>query len=286
MNPYDAGEIRAMLSKSGFTFSKSMGQNFLIDENVPRKIADEAGIDSSCGVLEVGPGIGSLTVRLAERAGRVVAVELDRRLLPILRKTLEDRGSVEVVQGDILKLDIAELVSERFHGLKPAVCANLPYNITTPLIARLVDAGIFGTMTLMVQREVALRICAAPGSADYGAFSVYMAYHTVPEILFDVPPEAFMPRPKVTSAVIRLTRRDAPACEIRDRELFFRVVRAAFAQRRKTLVNALAASFGDRLSKAGIGEIIRSCGFDEKIRGETLGVPAFAAIADQMRERL
>ena len=284
MNLSDAGELRAQLSKSGFHFSKSMGQNFLIDGDVPRRIAEESGIDRSNAVLEVGPGVGSLTAELAGRAGAVVAVELDRKLIPILRTALGGLTNVEVVQGDILKLDIPALVSRE--GLRPAVCANLPYSITTPLLSKLVDAGVFESMTLMVQKEVALRICALPGDAAYGAFSLYIAYHTVPEMLFDVEPECFLPRPRVTSTVIKLVPRDGPPDNIADKELFFSVVKAAFLQRRKTLVNALTASFGDRLPKGEIGEIVASCGFDGRIRGETLGIPEFAAIANKMRDRL
>ena len=188
-------DIRALLARHGFRFSKSMGQNFLIEGWVPRDIAEASGADQTTGVLEIGPGIGPLTVQLARRAAKVAAVELDRALYPILDETLAPYDNVEVVPGDVMKLDLAALAADKFSGLTAIACANLPYNITTPVLTALIQAGCFASITVMIQREVALRICAAPGTADYGAFSVFCQYHTAPELLFEVPPECFLPAP-------------------------------------------------------------------------------------------
>ena len=228
MNLCDINQIKALLARHGFRFSKSMGQNFLIENWVPRDIAAASGAAPGFGVLEVGPGIGPLTRELSHLADKVVSVELDRSLLPILKETLSDRDNVEIVPGDILKTDIPALVAEKFSGLRPIACANLPYNITTPVLTAFLEAGCFQSITVMIQREVARRICAAPGTGDYGAFSLYCQVHAQTELLFDVPPECFIPAPKVTSSVLRLTPRPLPE-EIDDADAFFRVVKAAFA---------------------------------------------------------
>ena len=275
-------EIKALLARHGFRFSKSMGQNFLIQSWVPQDIAAASGAGEGTGVLEVGPGIGPLTRELAKRADKVASVELDRSLLPILEETLADCPNAEVCSGDILKTDIPALVGEKFSGLTPLACANLPYNITTPAITALIEAGCFNTITVMIQREVARRICAAPGTADYGAFSVFCQYHTRPELLFDVPPECFLPAPKVTSSVLRMAPCPPPE-EVDDEAHFFRVVRAAFAQRRKTLVNSLSASLGGPLSKEEISNAVSGCGLPENIRGERLSISDFAALSKALR---
>ncbi|NLM83886.1 MAG: 16S rRNA (adenine(1518)-N(6)/adenine(1519)-N(6))-dimethyltransferase RsmA [Clostridiales bacterium] len=271
-------ELKQTLIKHGFRFSKSMGQNFLVDPSVPRAIAEKARAEGA-GVLEIGPGVGILTRELARRAGKVTTVELDKRLLPILSETLHGFDNVTVVQGDIMRLSLQQLVSENMPGMaRYVVCANLPYNITTPVLTRLYEARLFDTITVMVQREVAQRMAAKAGTEEYGAFSVLTAYYADVKILFDVPPESFMPPPKVTSSVVRLAMRPAPPEGIQDEALFFRVVRAAFGQRRKTLVNALSAAFGS-LGKERLREAVVSCGFDERIRGEMLGLNDFAALA-------
>ena len=195
-------EIKALLGRHGFHFSKSMGQNFLIAGWVPQDIADAAGLDKSCAVLEIGPGIGPLTRQLSLRAGKVAAVELDSSLLPILRETLADCSNVEVIPGDIMKLDIGAIISDKFSGFTVKACANFPYNITTPVLTKLLEAGCFQSITVMIQREVARRICAAPGDPDCGAFSLFCQYHARCELLFEVPPQCFLPAPKVTSAVV------------------------------------------------------------------------------------
>ena len=275
-------DIRALLGRHGFRFSKSMGQNFLIEGWVPRDIAEASGAGPDTGVLEIGPGIGPLTVQLARRAAKVAAIELDRTLYPILAETLAPYPNAEVVPGDAMKLDLAALVSDKFSGLTAIACANLPYNITTPVLTALIEAGCFASITVMIQREVALRICAAPGTADYGAFSVFCQYHTAPELLFEVPPSCFIPAPKVTSAVLRMTPRPAPA-EVDDEAHFFRVVRAAFAQRRKTLANSLTSSLSGLYTKEDIQEAIRICGLAPDVRGERLGIPEFAALSKALR---
>lgn len=274
-------QIKELLTRNGFRFSKSMGQNFLTASWVPERIAEEAGLNSQTGVLEIGPGIGCLTVQLAERAGRVVCVEMDKALRPILAETLADCGNTEVVFSDALKTDLSELAEQKLTGLRPVVCANIPYNITSPLISALIDAGCFADMVLMVQREVAQRICAEAGGRDYSAFSVYVNWHAKTEILFDVSPDCFIPQPKVISSVIRLTPRRCPPTGVTDEKLFFRVVRAAFLQRRKTLVNALDSGLSE-LSKDDIKQIIVSCGYDERIRGEVLDTAGFAKVANEI----
>ena len=279
-------EIKALLGRHGFRFSKQMGQNFLIQEWVPRQTAEASGAAPGVGVLEIGPGIGPLTAQLARRGEKVVSVELDRTLLPILAETLSDYDNVEIVPGDILKTDIAALCRERMPGLPVVACANLPYNITTPVITALLQAQCFQAVTVMIQREVALRICAAPGSSDYGAFSVFCQYHTQPELLFEVGPECFLPAPKVTSAVIRLVPRSAPPQNLVDESFFFQVVRASFAQRRKTLLNGLSSAFGSRLSKDALRGAIEAAGLPADIRGERLGIPEFAALASALQSSL
>ena len=279
MNLTDYNEIRALLARHKFRFSKSKGQNFLTAAWVPEDIAASADLDENTGVLEVGPGVGCLTRELSLRAGRVLSVELDRELKPVLAETLSDCENVELLFADALKLDLAALVGEHMPGLRHVVCANIPYNVTSPLLTAFLEAGCFETVTVMIQREVAKRICAGPGSADYGAFGIFVQWHSVPELLFDVPPACFVPRPKVTSSVVRLKRRAAPPVPVRDEKLFFRLVRAAFNQRRKTLVNALSAQIPE-LEKARLEEILASLGYDVRIRGETLDIEGFARISD------
>ena len=285
MDLTNLSDIKALLARHGFHFSKSMGQNFLIEDWVPRDIAAASGADTSCAVLEIGPGIGPLTQALSQRAAKVTAVELDTTLLPMLAETLAGRDNVEILSGDILKTDIPALVREKFQGFTPLACANLPYNITTPVLTALLEAGCFASITVMIQREVAHRICAAPGTGDYGAFSLYCQYHANCELLFDVPPECFIPAPKVTSTVLRLTPRPAPA-EVEDEAMFFRTVRASFAMRRKTLLNGLSSAFGSQLSKEQLSQIIAGCGFPPSVRGETLGIPEFAALASALDRAL
>ena len=282
MDLCDLSEIRPLLEAHGFHFSKAKGQNFLTAAWVPRRIAEEAGVDRSAGVLEVGPGIGALTKELCLRAGRVAALELDERLAPILARTVGTFENLELRFADVMKTDLAALVEEQFAGLRPMACANLPYYITSPILTRLLESRLFRSVTVMVQKEVAQRICAAPGSADYSAFTVFCNFYAVPRILFDVPPDCFLPRPKVTSSVITLESRDPDAWGIADEEAFFRVVRAAFAMRRKTLVNNLAQAFPGR-SKAELSALLGELGHSPTVRGESLSIPQFAALAERLR---
>lgn len=276
--------MKPLLAEHGFHFSKAKGQNFLIAGWVPERIAQDSGVDKNVGVLEIGPGIGPLTQQLALRAGKVCAVELDKRLEPILKLTVGEFDNLEIVWDDVLKLDIAALVKEKFGAFRPMACANLPYYITSPILTALLEAGCFEAVTVMVQKEVAQRIAAKPGTADYSAFTVFCQYYAEPEILFDVPAGCFMPQPKVTSAVITLRTRKTMPWQIQDRELFFRVVRASFAMRRKTLQNGLAAGFPE-LGKAGAAQVLEQCGMSPTVRGETLDISQFAQIANEIARR-
>ncbi len=284
VNVCDIQVMKPLLAAHGFHFSKAKGQNFLIAPWVPESIAGAAGVREDVGVLEIGPGVGPLTQQLALRAGKVCAVEVDERLKPILEITLEGCGNVELVWGDVLKLDIPALVKEKLPGLRPVACANLPYYITSPILTALLEAECFQAVTVMVQKEVAQRIAARPGTAEYGAFSVFCQYYAEPELLFDVPAHCFVPQPKVTSAVVILRVRQARPWDIHDEQLFFRVVRASFAMRRKKLSNGLASGFPE-LGKAGAEAVLAACGFPENVRGETLGIPEFGAITNEILRR-
>ena len=276
--------MKPLLEQYGFRFSKAKGQNFLIAPWVPESIAREAGVDDTAGVLEIGPGIGSLTQQLCLRAEKVCAVELDSRLKPILGQTVGEFHNLELLWGDVLKLDIPALVRERFRGLRPMACANLPYYITSPILTALLEADCFESVTVMVQKEVAQRIAAAPGTADYSAFSIFCQYYAQPRLLFDVPAHCFLPQPKVTSAVIQLQVRTSRDWDVPDEALFFRVVRAGFAMRRKKLSNGLASGFPE-LGKQGAADVIAACDLPENVRGETLSIPQFAAIAREIAAR-
>ncbi len=284
LNVCDIHVMKPLLQEHGFHFSKAKGQNFLIAPWVPQSIAQDAGVDETAGVLEIGPGIGPLTQQLCLRAKKVCAVELDGRLKPILEKTVGEFENLEIIWDDVLKLDVPALVKEKFDGLRPMACANLPYYITSPILTALLEAECFDSVTVMVQKEVAQRIAAAPGSADYGAFTVFCQYYAEPELLFDVPPHCFMPAPKVTSAVIQLKVRKNRPWEIDDDKLFFRVVKASFAMRRKKLSNGLASGFPE-LGKEGAAAVIAAAGLDANVRGETLGIPEFARLAKEIAKR-
>ena len=278
MNLCDYNTIRDLLARHGFHFSKSMGQNFLIDPEVPRRIAEASGADAGCGVLEIGPGIGPLTVQLARRAAKVAAIELDRTLYPILAETMAPYPNVEVVPGDVLKLDLTAIAAEKFQGLTPIVCANLPYNVTSPILEKLVESPCFTAFTVMIQREVARRLCAPQGSSEGGSFSLFLQYYMKPELLFDVPPEKFLPAPKVTSAVIRCVRRERPAVDVADESFFFKVMRGGFLLRRKTLANSLSAALPG-IPKESIQQAIADMGLPAAVRGEQLTLEDFAALS-------
>lgn len=278
--------IREVLTRHGFHFSKSLGQNFLTADWVPERIASECGADAGSAALEVGPGMGCLTQQLSRRASRVCAIEIDRALFPVLEETLADCDNIEIVQGDVLKTDFAALCAEKFGKLPVHACANLPYYITTPAISALLDSGVFSSVTVMVQKEVAQRICSSAGSKEYSAFSVYVQYYADAQILFDVPRSCFVPQPKVDSAVVRMVPYATPPVEVADEKLFFSLVKAAFGQRRKTLANALGTALGGTLGKEGIVRLIEECGFDARIRGERLSLEDFALLSCTARRKL
>ena len=278
------GEIRALLDRHGFRFSKSLGQNFLIEREIPIRIASAAAesLEYAGGVLEIGPGIGCLTEQLARRFAQVVSIERDRTLLPVLEETLSEYRNVEIVPGDAVKMNLRAIAGEKLPDGPKAFCSNLPYNITTPILTAVIEAGCFQSICVMIQKEVAQRLCAAPGGKDYGAFGLFVQWHYEPQMLFTVPPHCFMPPPKVTSAVVLLRKRETPPAAVTDEETMFRIIRAAFNQRRKTLVNALASAFPE-LGKQGCEAALNACGFDNSIRGERLSLQDFAALSNAIK---
>ncbi len=273
---------RAIMERYGFNFKKGFGQNFLIDTNVLDNIADAAGITSEDTVLEIGPGFGSLTQTVAERAKKVISLEIDTKLIPILNETLADYNNIEIINKDVLKCDIDELSREKNDGKPFKVVANLPYYITTPIIMDMLEKhSAVTSMTVMVQKEVAERMQAGPKSSDYGALSVAVQFYADTNIDMIVQPSCFMPRPKVASAVITLKLRDKPSVDVKDKKLFFHIVKCAFGQRRKTLLNTLCNQGNFNMTKEEISEIIRSAGLDERIRGEAMSLQEFGVLADK-----
>ena len=273
--------IKEVLGRHGFRFSKALGQNFLIDPRVCPRMAAESGAAECAGAIEVGPGLGVLTYELAQVAKKVVAIELDQRLFPVLGETLADCPNVELVQGDVLKLDLHALIQEKFGGQEVCVCANLPYYITSPVIMGLLEGGLpLKSITVMVQKEAAERICAQPGQRACGAVSVSVHYHSRPQVLFGVSRGSFLPPPNVDSAVIRLDLRREPPVQVADEGWFFRVSRAAFAQRRKTAANSISASLG--LPKAQVEAALGAAGIPANARAEQLSLEQFAALANAL----
>ena len=273
--------IKEVLGRHGFRFSKALGQNFLIDPRVCPRMAAESGAAECAGAIEVGPGLGVLTYELAQVAKKVVAIELDQRLFPVLGETLADCPNVELVQGDVLKLDLHALIQEKFGGQEVCVCANLPYYITSPVIMGLLEGGLpLKSITVMVQKEAAERICAQPGQRACGAVSVSVHYHSRPQVLFGVSRGSFLPPPNVDSAVIRLDLRREPPVQVADEGWFFRVSRAAFAQRRKTAANSISASLG--LPKAQVEAALGAAGIPGAVRAEQLSLEQFAALANAL----
>ena len=271
--------IKEILLAHGFTFSKSLGQNFLINPTVCPRMAEACGADENTGVIEIGAGIGVLTAELAKRAKKVVSLELDTRLIPVLAGTLEDFDNVEVLNADVLKTDLHELIASRFAGMRVVVCANLPYYITSPVIMYLLESRIpIDAVTVMVQKEAAARLCAPVGSRDAGAVTVAVNYYADAKKLFDVSAGSFMPAPKVDSSVIRLDIRPDPPVEISDEKFFFRVVKAAFAQRRKTAPNSLSAGLG--IPKDKINAAIEASGLPASVRAESLGMENLARLSE------
>lgn len=270
--------VKQIAADYGFTFSKGLGQNFLTDRGVLCDIVAAADIDY--GVLEIGPGFGVLTQELAQKAGKVVTVEIDKTLLPVLEDTLSDFDNIKLINGDVMKLDLAEIIKQEFGDRKISVAANLPYYITTPILTMLIEKKLpISNIVVMVQKEVADRITAKPGKKEYGAISVMCQYYTNPSMVAKVPAGLFVPAPKVDSAVLKLEICERPNVEVKDEKMFFKVVKAAFSQRRKTLLNCLAnGSFG--MSKQELGDELTKIGISPTLRGETLGLEEFARISD------
>ncbi|MDQ6420765.1 16S rRNA (adenine(1518)-N(6)/adenine(1519)-N(6))-dimethyltransferase RsmA [Paenibacillus sp. LHD-117] len=276
---------KEIIAKYGFSFKKSLGQNFLIDRNVLNNIVAAAGLDETKGALEIGPGIGALTGRLAETAGRVTAIEIDQRLIPILTDIFAEEEHVTVIHGDVLKIDLPELFRKQFDGLAGvSVVANLPYYVTTPILMKLLEERLpLEHIVVMIQKEVAQRMAAKPGGKEYGSLSVAVQYYCVPELVCTVPHTVFIPQPNVDSAVIKLTLRDKPAVDVPDEAFFFRVVQASFAQRRKTLANNLTAFVGKERREA-LNELLTAIGIDPGRRGETLSLEEFALLSRSLRD--
>ena len=277
----DLSVIRTLCEKYDFALSKGFGQNFIINPGLPPKIVDASGVDKSWGVLEIGPGIGVLTKELAQRAAKVVSIEVDERLPPLLAETMAGVENFKLVLQDVLKVDLRALIEEEFPGMPVAVCANLPYYITSPIVMKLLgDRLPIQNLTVMVQKEVADRMQVGPGTKDYGALSLAVQYYAKPEIVANVPPNCFMPRPKVGSAVIKLTRYEKPPVDVKDEGLMFRLIRASFNQRRKTLVNGIRNSGDFSLSKEEIEDVFNRCDLPLNIRGEALTLEQFAMLAN------
>lgn len=273
------GTIKDILGRHGFTFSKSLGQNFLINPSVCPKMAEQSGAKKGVGVIEVGPGIGVLTCQLAERADKVVAIELDKRLLPVLDETLAEYDNIKIINDDILKIDLKKLIETELSGMEVVVCANLPYYITSPVIMKLLEDRLpINALTVMVQKEAAQRICAEVGSRQSGAVTVAVNYYAKPQILFGVSAGSFMPAPKVDSAVIRLDILKEPCVQVEDEELFFKVVKAAFSQRRKTLPNSLSA--GLQISKLTVTNALKRANVPVNYRAEQLTMEQLAKISN------
>ena len=277
----DMATIKSLLSRHGLHLSKSLGQNFLINPEVCPRMAEESGIHSGSGVLEIGPGLGVLTCELAACAEKVVSVELDRRLFPVLAETLKDFDNIKLIQGDVLKIDLNALLAEEFPEKSVSVCANLPYYITTPVIMRFLEERLpIDTITVMVQKEAAQRLCAPPGTRAAGAISLAVSFYAEAQILFEVGRDSFLPSPRVDSAVIQLKVRMEPPVSVQSEPRFFRLIAAAFGQRRKTVCNAVSA--GLTLPKDTVAAALEAAGLDPQVRAERLTLAQFAALDDAL----
>lgn len=278
-------KTKEIIKEYQFKFSKSLGQNFLIDNNILEKIVEGAGITQQDYVVEVGPGIGSLTQYIADKAEKVVAIEIDKKLVPILAVTLADYQNIEVIHEDVLKLDLHRMIKEKLEGKKIKVVANLPYYVTTPIIMKFLEEKVpMTSMTVMIQQEVAHRIEAKPSTKDYGTLSIAVQYYCNPKILFKVPPSVFIPQPNVDSTVIRLDLLETPRVQVKDEKLFFGLVRDAFGKRRKTLLNALSTGTLN-LDKELVRKGLKAADIDENRRGETLSIEEFAKLANVFAEK-
>ncbi|QUH19190.1 16S rRNA (adenine(1518)-N(6)/adenine(1519)-N(6))-dimethyltransferase RsmA [Alkaliphilus sp. B6464] len=279
-------KTKEIVQKYGFKFSKSLGQNFLIDQNILDNIVDGSNISKDDYVIEVGPGIGSLTQNIAEKSKSVVAIEIDKTLIPILNDTLKDYSNVEVINEDVLKLDLHKLINEKFKGNRVKVIANLPYYVTTPIIMKFLEERVpVQSLTIMIQKEVADRMQAKPGTKDYGALSIAVQYYCNPKILLKVPPSVFIPQPKVESTVIKLDILERPKVHVENEDLFFALVKDAFGKRRKTLLNALSTG-NLKLNKDLLKDVLFSSGIDENRRGETLTIEEYGLLANNLAKIL
>ena len=275
--------LNKIMREFGISFNKKLGQNFIIDSNIINKIIEAAQIDKDTAVLEIGPGVGTLTQRLAQKSKKVVSVEIDSHLIPVLNHTLSEFNNVKIINKDILKIDIKDLISDEFPDADVKIVANLPYYITTPIIMNLLEEQLnIKSITVMIQKEVALRMVAKPGTKDYGALSIAVQYFTKPEIVFNVSKKCFNPQPKVDSVVVRLNLLEEPYIKVKDTHIFFNTVKAAFGQRRKTLLNALYNSGYFKLSKDEIADAIKNSNISEAQRGETLSIRQFAQLSDNL----
>ena len=285
MNLTDINTIKSLFKKHNFNLSKSFGQNFLINEQIPKDIVKGSGINKDFGVIEIGPGIGILTKELCIAAKKVVAVEIDNRLFPILKDTLAEFSNVKVIAGDVLKIDLKKLIEDEFEEMDVYLCANLPYYITTPIIMALLEQNLpLKSITVMVQKEVALRLCANENSKDYGSISLTVRYFSDPKLLFYVSSKEFLPSPKVDSAVIRLDVLDKPSVEPKDEKLLFRIIKASFSQRRKTLANSLSNM--SEFDKKLIEQCLLKLGKNENIRGEQLSLQDYCKLSDDILQNV
>ena len=277
---------KEIIQRHGFSFKKSLGQNFLIDQNILDKIVAAAGLDSDKGALEIGPGIGALTEKLAREAGKVAAVEIDQRLLPILEEVLEPYPHIHVVHGDVLKLDLQALFAAEFGGMSGvSVVANLPYYVTTPILMRLLEEKLpLEHIVVMIQKEVAQRMAASPGGKDHGSLSIAVQYYSIPELICTVPHSVFIPQPNVESAVIRLTVLEHPAVDVQDEGFFFDIVQASFAQRRKTISNNLKSRYFPEEGRERLDQLLTAAGIVPSRRAETLSLEEFAKLSDVLLE--
>lgn len=282
-NLSDINVIKSVMGKHGVTFNKGLGQNFLVDSEVCPAMAEAAGLNENTCVIEIGPGVGVLTAELAKRAGKVLSFEVDKRLLPVLAETLSDFDNVEIINEDVMKADLPKIIEEKCKGMEIAVCANLPYYITSPIIMLLLENRLpVKSITVMVQKEAADRLCAEVGSRDGGAVTVAVNYYAESEKLFFVPKESFLPPPKVNSQVIRLTVREEPPVKVENEEFFFKLVKAAFSQRRKTAENSISAGLG--MGKSEVSEALERAGLERSVRAEKLTMEDFANLEKILKE--
>ena len=279
----DISVIKDIFARHGFSFSKALGQNFIVNPSVCPKIAEMGGAAKGVGVIEIGTGVGVLTHELAKRAEKVVAIEIDTRLLPILEETLSEHKNVTIINGDIMKLDLAEIIAEHFQGMEVVVCANLPYYITSPIIMMLLESRLpISAVTVMVQKEAGVRLCAEPGTRDVGAVTIAVRYYSEPELLFNVSRGSFMPAPNVDSCVIRLNLRKDNKYNAADEKFFFRTVRGVFSQRRKNLLNSLSSSMG--IDKKTVAAAVEKAGLPANIRPEQLLMEDFIRVSELLKE--